>query len=574
MNELLANISEQGEQVNFILLIGIAVFTGTVGARVIQKFHIPQIIGYVTIGLILGPLLGIISTETVVTLESFNLFALGVIGFLIGGELKRKIFVKFGRQVMAILLFEGLAAFLLVGVLSFGIMICFYDWKMSLAVSVVLAAICAATDPASTVSVLWEYKARGPLTAMLTAVVALDDALALVLYAVGISVAGVITGHENKGFFYALGVSFYHIAGAVVMGVIAGFVLIWILKRVDDLGRVLAFTVGAVLVIIGLSVALHLDVIIATMVLGVTLINVAPRRMTSSFEVMHRFSVPVSSSFEVMHRFSVPVYALFFVLVGARLSISAVDTMICLLMLAYVTGSIVGKTGGAYLGALYSKTVKSVRNYLGFCLYPQGGIAVGLLIMASHKFDPEMSSIMLLVVLLGAFVLQLIGPLGVKFGAKKAGELGLNITEEDLIKTKSVGDVMDTEVPVISAGMPLSEVITMVSSTNNFFYSVVDNDNKLIGGITLNGIRNTFATQELNDWLVALDIAEPVIAKVTPDVPLAEAFERTKHLDLGHLPVVNSSQDDGFVGVLNCRAVHRSLSAEVLSRQQKADSMA
>ena len=560
MNELLANISEQTEQVNIILLIGIAIFTGTVGAKVFQKFHIPQIIGYVTIGLILGPLLGIISTETVVTLESFNLFALGVIGFLIGGELKREIFVKFGRQVIAILLFEGLAAFLLVGVLSFGIMICFYDWKMSLAVSVVLAAICAATDPASTVSVLWEYKARGPLTTMLTAVVALDDALALVLYAVGISVAGVITGHEGQGFFYALGISLYHIAGAVVMGVMAGLVLIWILKRVDDLGRVLAFSVGAVLVIIGASVALHLDVIIATMVLGVTLINVAPRRMSSSFEVMHRFSVPV--------------YALFFVLVGARLSISAVDTMICLLMLAYVTGSIVGKTGGAYLGALYSKTVKSVRNYLGFCLYPQGGIAVGLLIMASHKFDPEMSSIMLLVVLLGAFVLQLIGPFGVKFGAKKAGELGLNITEEDLIKTKSVGDVMDTEVPVISAGMPLSEVITMVSSTNNFFYSVVDNDNKLIGGITLNGIRNTFATQELNDWLVALDIAEPVIAKVTPDVPLAEAFDRTKHLDLGHLPVVNSSEDDGFIGVLNCRAVRRSLSAEVLSRQQKADSMA
>ena len=494
MNELLANISEQTEQVNIILLIGIAIFTGTVGAKVIQKFHIPQIIGYVIIGLILGPLLGIISTETVVTLESFNLFALGVIGFLIGGELKREIFVKFGRQVISILLFEGLAAFLLVGVLSFGIMICFYDWKMSLAVSVVLAAICAATDPASTVSVLWEYKARGPLTTMLTAVVALDDALALVLYAVGISVAGVITGHEGQGFFYALGISFYHIAGAVVMGVIAGLVLIWILKRVDDLGRVLAFTVGAVLVIIGASVALHLDVIIATMVLGVTLINIEPRRMSSSFEVMHRFSVPV--------------YALFFVLVGARLSISAVDTMICLLMLAYVTGSIVGKTGGAYLGALYSKTVKSVRNYLGFCLYPQGGIAVGLLIMASHKFDPEMSSIMLLVVLLGAFVLQLIGPFGVKFGAKKAGELGLNITEEDLIKAKSVGDVMDTEVPVISAGMPLSEVITMVSSTNNFFYSVVDNDNKLIGGITLDGIRNTFATQELNDWLVALDIAE------------------------------------------------------------------
>jgi Mg/Co/Ni transporter MgtE len=122
--------------------------------------------------------------------------------------------------------------------------------------------------------------------------------------------------------------------------------------------------------------------------------------------------------------------------------------------------------------------------------------------------------------------------------------------------------------------MPLSEVIKVVSGTSSFYYAVVDNDNKLIGGITLDGIRNTFATQELNDWLVALDIAEPVVIKVTPEVPLGEAFERTKHLDIEHLPVVISNEDDGFVGVLNCRAVRRSLSAEVLSRQQKADSMA
>ncbi len=559
MTGSLLNILAEGGGAQLILPIGIAIFLGTVGAKVIQRFHIPQIIGYVTIGLLLGPLFRIIPLETVESLEPFNLFALGVIGFLIGGELERDIFVKFGRQVMAILLFEGLAAFLLVGMLSFGIMIFFYEWKMSLAVSVVFAAICAATDPASTVSVLWEYKARGPLTAMLTAVVALDDALALVLYAVGISVAGVITGHGEKGLMYALGVSFYHIAGAIAIGLVAGLVLIWILKRIDEPGTILAFSVGAVLVIIGAAVALHLDIIIATMVLGVTLINIEPRRMSSSFEVMHRFSIPV--------------YALFFVLVGARLNIKDVDKMICLLMLAYVIGSIIGKTGGAYLGALYSKTVKSVRNYLGFCLYPQGGIAVGLLIMASSKFEEDMSSIMLLVVLLGAFVLQLIGPFGVKYGAKKAGELGLNITEEDLVKTHNVGDVMDSEVPVISAGMPLSEVIKVVSGTSNFFYPVVDDENKLVGGITLDGIRSTFETHELNDWLVALDIVEPVIAKATPDVPLAKAFDKARHFDLEHLPIVTSRQDDSFAGVLNCRAVHRSLSAEVLSRQQKADSI-
>jgi len=162
----------------------------------------------------------------------------------------------------------------------------------------------------------------------------------------------------------------------------------------------------------------------------------------------------------------------------------------------------------------------------------------------------------------------------VKLGVKKAGEIGLNITEEDLISSYSVADVMDTKVPVISAGMSLSEVIKVVSSTDSFYYSVVDSNKKLIGAITLDGIRNTFMTQELNDWLVALDVMEPVIARVTPEMALSEAFEKTKRLDIEHVPVVASSENDKFVGVLDCRAVRRSLSAEVLSRQQKANSIA
>ena len=176
-------------------------------------------------------------------------------------------------------------------------------------------------------------------------------------------------------------------------------------------------------------------------------------------------------------------------------------------------------------------------------------------------------------IIVGVFILQFIGPLFTKSGVKRAGEAGMNITEEDLIKTHSVGDVMDAKVPVISAGMSLGEVVKVVSNTNSFYYSVVDNDKKLIGAVTLDGIRTTFATQELNDWLVALDIMEPIIAKVTPDMALSVAFERAKRLDIEHLPVVVSSEDDGFIGVLNCRAVHRSLSAEVLSRQQRADNI-
>ncbi|MCJ7728351.1 MAG: CBS domain-containing protein [Sedimentisphaerales bacterium] len=243
-----------------------------------------------------------------------------------------------------------------------------------------------------------------------------------------------------------------------------------------------------------------------------------------------------------------------------------------LLAAAYVGDSISGKTLGAYLGGRFSHAVKGIRRYLGFCLYPQGGIAVGLLIMASTRFESGISSIMLLVVIIGAFILQMIGPIGVKFGAGKAGELGLNVTEEDLIKTCRVHDVMDTQAPAIPAGMPLAEVIKVFSSTNNFHYSVVDAGKKLMGIITLAGIRSIFASEELNDWLVAIDLAEPVVAKVTPDVRLSQALAEMERNGIECIPVTASQQDDEYVGVLESAAVYRQLSARVLAKQREADS--
>lgn len=547
---------------NLILLLGLAIFGGVSFGKFFERFNIPKIIGYVSIGIVLGPILGIFSQEFVnEDLAPFNSFALGLIGFLIGGELKKEIFMKLGKQVFTILLFEGLTAFLLVGCLSFGVMIMFRDWHTSLAVAVVFAAICAATDPASTVSVLWEFKTRGPLTTMLTALVALDDALALVLYAIGVSVAGVITGSGSgdQSFWGAMGVSFYEIFASLLMGVTAGFIMNWILKWITDAEKILVFNISMAMLVIGIAMKFHMDVILAAMALGLTLVNVNQRRSKSSFKLMHQFSAPI--------------YILFFVLVGARLEVKNISLLICLLVAAYVVGSIVGKTFGSFLGGKYSNTVDSVTKYMGFCLYPQGGIAVGLLMMASQKFAPEISSLMLLVVILGAFILQIIGPFGVKYGAGKAGEVGLNITEEDLMKTYKAVDVLNRNIPAIPAGMPLRNIIEVVGSTESYFYSVVDNNDSLIGSITLNGIRRTLATQELHDWLVALDIMEPITEKVNGDIPLPQALEKMQTYDLEYLPVVQPDDHGRFIGVLNANAVRRKLAAEVIAKQQEADSM-
>lgn len=557
MNELLANIQAPTEELNIILLIGIAIFGGTVGARVFHLLNIPRIVGYVAIGIVLGPLLGTISPKTIADLEPFNMFALGIIGFLIGGELKRDIFVKFGKQVTAILLFEGLMAFFLVGTLSFATIWYFSDWKTGLAVGVIFGAICAATDPASTMSVLWEYKSRGSLTSMLIAIVALDDALALILYAVCVSVAGVVVGHEEAGFFGALFSSFYEIFGSLAIGVAAGILLNWILKRTNEPERVLIFSISSALLIIGVAITRRLDVIISSMALGATLTNIGSRKVLSSFKLVRNFSAPI--------------YVLFFVLVGARLRIVNFGLQVVILAAAYIIGSIVGKTTGAWLGAVYSKATPAIRKYLGFCLYQQGTIAIALLLVASQKFEGQIRDMMLSVIIAGVFVLQLVGPVFVKIGSKKAGEAGLNITEEDLIKTYKVSDVMDTDVPVMEAGLSLSEVIKLVSNTDSLYYCVVDYPDKLIGAVTLDGIRNTFSTQELNEWLVALDVAEPIIAKVTPETTLSEALEKIRQLDVEFLPVVTKSNGDKHIGILTERSVRRRLSAEILAKQKEAD---
>ena len=558
---MLASIlaSQTQPSLNAILILGIAIFGGTVGARLFQRMRIPQVVGYVFIGIVLGPMLAkVIDLETVTKFEPFNLFALGIIGFMVGGELKSEIFVKFGKQALAILLFEGVTAFLLVSLLTFGITLAFTgDLNIAIAAGVVFGAICTATDPASTMQVLWEYRTRGVLSTMLMAIVALDDALALVLYAIAVSVASVFTGLGEVSFAHALLESLLEIVLSLVQGVIAGYILTWIIKRNEDHEKVLAFTISAVLLSIGLAVVWHLDVILAAMAMGVTMINLAPRRTKVSFELVHKFAVPV--------------YVLFFVLVGARLSIEHVDKMILLLIAAYVIGSIVGKTSGAWMGAKYSKAPKVIRKYLGFCLYPQGGIAVGLLIAASHRFEPEISQIIVMVVISGVFCLQLIGPVAAKFGAKKAGEIGLNITEDDLIKTYKVADIAETDVPVINAGTSMSEILTIFADTDAYFYPVVDKANKLIGSITMEGVRNTFTTQGINDWLIALDIMQPVIATTTPDTNLEKAIKKTKELDLEFMPVISEQQE--FAGVVNLRSLYRKISAIILEKQKQADAM-
>jgi NhaP-type Na+/H+ or K+/H+ antiporter len=540
---------------DILFVLGVAIFGGTIAGRISQKLRIPQVVGYVITGIVTGgSLLNLIRAELIDSMLPFNLFALGIIGFMIGGELKYEAFKKYGKQFITILLAEGLFAFLIVAALTslVGIVLT-SNWQASLAMGLVLGAISSATAPAATVDVLWEYKTRGILTRTVLAIVALDDGLALLLYGFASSFAGGLLDGGKYNLVQSIVVPLWEIFGGIALGIAAGLLVVFLLGYIREPARVLAMSIAVILSIMGLSVILKVESILAAMTLGTTLVNLKPRR-----------SQPL---FKLVEKFSPPIYVLFFVLVGAR------PFWMIALAIVYVFGRTVGKMSGSWVGAYISDAPNVIRRYLGLCLFSQAGVAIGLSIIASHRFGGTFGEAIILTITSTTFLVQIIGPPCVKIGITKAGEVGLNITEEDLIQTYHVADVMNTKVPVIFAGDSLNRIVDTVSNTNYFCYPVTDNKQNLIGVITLDGVRNIFATQQLNDWLVGLDIMEPVVSKVTPDIPLSEAFEKARQLDIEYLPVVASDKEDKFTAVFNCREARRQLSTEVLSRQQKADSI-
>jgi CBS domain-containing protein len=181
---------------------------------------------------------------------------------------------------------------------------------------------------------------------------------------------------------------------------------------------------------------------------------------------------------------------------------------------------------------------------------------------------------MVSVIIIGIFILQLIGPLFVKFGIRKAGEVGLNITEEDLIKTYAVADVMDTSPTTIPQDMPLPQILEVFSTSDSLYYPVIDAQSRITGVITIADIKEMFASQDVAAWLLACDVAEPVRDKTIPNTPLEKTLDQMRHYDLESIPVVTDDDSNRLVGVLDYRKVNRKISAEVLHRQKTADGMA
>ncbi len=402
-------------EVGPLLIIGAALVLSFGGATIMRRVGIPQILGFMLAGVFLA-LTGLFTPELRESLFPVVDLALGLIGYNIGMEIRKDIFAGKVRRMGVILLFESILTFLLVSLLAYWI-------TNQLHIAVVFGAVAAATDPASTVMVIWERHCKGTLTDTLMFVLALDDVVAIVLANVAISLAVIF--YAVPGTVTVLGallITSFDLIFSVLVGSIAGFGMVRFINAEKDRNRLLELELGIIILLVGIMNFFEINAILTSMVFGFVVGNwVEPEKDP----VNHTLNSIMS-----------PVVMIFFVFVGASIDLSVLLLpSIIILAIAYVLGRSVAKYIGAYTGARISRTDPMTTKYLGLCLMSQAGVAVGLTLVVERSFlainDPAAAAagiLILNVVALTTMILQVIGPISAQIGLERAGETPANLT--------------------------------------------------------------------------------------------------------------------------------------------------
>lgn len=557
--------SLRGTQIVF--LMGIIMFLGAIGGRLFQKLKIPQVVGYIVIGILIGSSgFQVLRKETIDALNPVSTVSLSLIGFLIGGELKLNVIKKYGKQFVGILLFESITPFFIVGGIVTIVTYFFtHNIMTAIAFGLVLGAICSATAPAATTDVLVEYRTRGPLTTMVYGIVAMDDAVALILYAIASTIASTLLGGKQISFGIQMLTIAKDIFGSILTGSLFGFILSLIVRNVmKDEGRILSFCLGSLFLCTGVCIIFGLDNILAAMSLGFFMVNFAPAKTRPVFDLTSKFTPPV--------------YVLFFVLVGAKLDIWIITPYLGIIAILYVLGRTFGKTIGSMLGGWITKAPKTVQKYLPYCLLSQAGVAIGLSIAAGNDFPDTIGPQILLIITATTFIVQLIGPIFVKQGVTKAGEVGLNITEDDIKKNTSVKDVMwgnlkicDENSPaIVSDTTTLNEILDSFSKQQNLNY-VVKVDDQLAGVISLEHLKEVLRFGEMAECLLAVDIMDMPGPCCNPETSLPEAYELFETHDVQALPIVDEKNRP--MGILEKTTIDHYIHARILELHRTVESL-
>lgn len=404
-----------------LLLIAIALFAGLLMTRLFVKFHLPDVTAYLVAGILIGPCalgrlnIGFHTFEQVDSLSLISDVALGFIAFAIGHEFRLSALKQTGKQATIIGILQAVVATIFVDVALFLFHLIRPD-LLSLPVAITLGAIAAATAPAATLMVVRQYKAKGPVTDVLLPVVALDDAVGLVIFAVSFGIAQAMkNGTTNIAALILEPLA--EVILSIALGGITGVVLTYLERYFHSHRNRNALIVGSVIVTVAVSqlkipagpFTFGFSSLLVCMMLGTVFCNYCPL----SEELMLQAD-----------RWSGPAVTLFFVLSGSALQFDVfADPSVVLIGIVYILARSLGKYFGAHWSAILAKSPETIRKYLGITLLPQAGVALGMCATAYRVLGGQEGTLIRNIVLFSVLVYELIGPSLTKAALTKAGDI-------------------------------------------------------------------------------------------------------------------------------------------------------
>ena len=413
-----------------LLNISLAILAGLIIARLIEPLGLPSVTGYLVAGVLIGPYclgrisdligFGFSNMETVHSLQLISEVALGFIAFSIGSEFRLDALRQTGKQATVIAIFQAIAATAIVDVALIALHFIFPE-TISVAAAITLGAIATATAPAATLMVIRQYKAKGPLTSLLLPVVALDDAVGLIVFAISFGIAkGLVSGQVD--IFSILVNPLVEIAVSLLVGAFFGFILAKIMDIFHRKDRRVCLAITFVFLTVGLCMTSfsigHIHVgfspLLTCMMLGTVFCNVTTlKRSTYVME-------------ETDHWTNV-VFVIFFVISGAELELSVfLNVSVVIAGILYIVARSLGKYYGSLFSAKVMKCDPMIQKYLGITLLPQAGVTLGMTITALQLGGTD-GALIRNITLFAVLIYELFGPLFTKLSLIAAGE----ITEEN-----------------------------------------------------------------------------------------------------------------------------------------------
>ena len=399
-----------------LICLSIALIAGLLMSRLAKAVNLPAVTSYLVAGLLLGPFvlgrlglsglgIGFGSLEQVEGYGVVTQVALGFIAFVIGNEFRLSSLRSMGQQAITVGIAQAVITTALVDVALVGVHLLFPQ-VLSLASAITLGSIAAATAPAATLMVVKQYKAKGPLTHLLLMVVAIDDAVGLVLFSASYGVANAL----EQGHMDLLSVvvePLMEILLSLLLGAVAGYLLNLLEVYFHSRSKRMSLSVAFVLLTVGVSM---LEVEVGGVRCGFSLLLVCSNVCPTSEELMDRLDRWVS-----------PINILFFVLSGAELDLTILSNPLVLLVgVVYIASRSLGKISGAYASCRATKCSPSIQKYLGITLLPQAGVALGMAAEAAQLSDGHMVRN---VVLFSVLVYELVGPTLTRMALTAAGEI-------------------------------------------------------------------------------------------------------------------------------------------------------